>query len=124
MKRRCLEPKHDEYKNYGGRGIKVCERWLSFKNFLADMGVPPEGRTLDRIDNDGDYTPENCRWATTQEQRSNTRANRLLTFRGKTQPLFVWAKETGIQYTVLKARFYNGWPVERLLTEPIRQRRV
>jgi len=71
MKGRCLNKKRNDYKYYGGRGIKVCERWLEFKNFLDDMGERPEGKTLDRKDNDGNYEPSNCRWATKQEQQLN-----------------------------------------------------
>ena len=76
MKKRCSNPNHISYKNYGGRGIKVCERWLGvegFKNFLADMGERPEGYTLDRKDNDKDYTPENCKWSSRKEQLFNRR---------------------------------------------------
>ena len=78
MRQRCGYSKHIAYKNYGGRGITVCERWQnSFENFLTDMGEKPEGMSLDRIDNDGNYEPANCRWATRQEQNINSRRGRL-----------------------------------------------
>ncbi len=73
MKERCQKPTNQAYKNYGGRGISVCERWESFENFLFDIGIPPKGLTLERMDNDGNYEPGNCKWATRSEQRANQR---------------------------------------------------
>lgn len=73
MKDRCLNPKHKQYKDYGGRGIQICERWLKLENFFKDMGERPSGLTLDRINNDGNYEPSNCKWATWKEQQNNRR---------------------------------------------------
>lgn len=116
IKQRCENLKSDAYHRYGGRGIKVCDRWQEFENFLSDMGEPPVGASIDRIDNDGDYTPENCRWATVQEQQNNISTNRLFTHDGKTQTLAQWARELGIAYHVLKYRLNHGWQPPKLFS--------
>lgn len=109
MKNRCYVPSRHSYKDYGGRGIRVCARWLeSFENFLADMGQPPEGQTLDRINNDGHYTPKNCRWATYEVQLNNTSSNRRITAFGKTQSLTQWAREYQMPVTTLRNRILRG----------------
>jgi hypothetical protein len=118
MLKRCLTPAALKFPDYGGRGITVCERWLSFENFLADMGAPPAGTTIDRIDNDGPYEPANCRWATSEQQARNRSDSRLLTHDGTSLPLCDWAKRVGLHRTTIAARLGKlGWPVERALTE-------
>lgn len=121
MIQRCTNNKSRKYDSYGGRGILVCDRWLVFENFISDMGNPPTGNcSIDRVDNNGDYCPENCRWATIKQQARNTRRNRLLTFSNKTQCLAAWAEEYGIKSSVLWSRLFRcGWPMGRALTEPV-----
>ncbi len=114
MKHRCTDL---EYQNYGGRGITVCDRWLKFENFFEDMGERPEGMTLDRIDNDGDYKPGNCRWATRKEQHRNRSDNHLLTFKGETHCMSEWAEVLRVPRDRIRGRIRNGWTVERTLTE-------
>lgn len=123
MKRRCNDPNNKEYKNYGARGIKVCKKWNKFKNFLKDMGEPPSSKhKIDRIDNNKGYYKSNCRWATQREQARNTRRNRLLTFKNKTQLMIEWSEEMNIQYKVLSDRINKlKWSVEKALTEPVRK---
>jgi hypothetical protein len=104
MLHRCLNPKDKRWEQYGGRGIKVCERWLVFQNFLADMGERPVGMTLDRKDNDGDYTPDNCRWATRAEQNSNRTNTRLVTLNGETKTVAQWASVFGLKYHTMYKR--------------------
>lgn len=122
MLNRCHNPNVPAYKNYGGRGITVCESWEKFENFLADMGEQPVGKTLDRINNDGNYEPGNCRWATPAEQIRNRRTTTLLTFGGVTQCIADWAAEIGIGDATLRHRLKIGWPVEKALTTPVRRK--
>ena len=110
----------EQYARYGGRGIKVCKRWDKFENFLADMGNPPKGMTLDRIDNDGDYKKSNCRWATAVEQQSNKSTNRRITLKGKTQTLSQWCRELGLPKGVVSNRIHRGWSEEKALITPVR----
>lgn len=105
MKCRCLNSRVPYYKTYGGRGIQVCDRWLTFENFLADMGERPEGTSLDRIDNDGHYEPGNCRWVTKSEQQGNRACALNMTFNGRTQCVTHWAKEWGIPKSTAMYRY-------------------
>lgn len=110
MKARCLNPKDDDFKHYGGRGIKVCSRWIdSFEAFLEDMGEKPKGLTIERIDNNKGYSPENCKWATQKEQTRNTRRNRMICYKGITMCLADWADWSGIGRATLAYRL-NRYP--------------
>lgn len=126
MKARCLSPTAHEYHNYGGRGIKICKRWLvpihGFHNFLHDMGARPAGYSLDRIDPDKDYSPENCRWANWKTQGSNRRGLAMITYKNKTQSLKEWSRELQLPYKTLVQRRYYGWDVNRMFEQPIRKR--
>jgi len=124
MKQRCLNPNHEQFWNYGGRGITVCSQWLhSFENFLRDMGPRPSMRhSLDRFPNkDGNYEPGNVRWATGKQQIRNTRRNKLLIYRGETKTMIDWAEQFGIDYGRFRQRIRDGWEIERALTAPSRQ---
>jgi hypothetical protein len=117
MKQRCFNRNNSQFKDYGGRGITVCNRWLKFEQFYADMGPrPTTDHSLERDDNDGDYCPENCRWATRSEQQSNTRRNRLFTYDGRTQTVTQWAEECGLSPDAITKRIDRGWPVGQVLT--------
>jgi hypothetical protein len=120
MHERCKRPGHKSYADYGGRGITVCERWESFENFLQDMGERPKGRTLSRINNEGNYEPGNCCWDTYRSQANNRRSSRLITFSGRTMTISEWSREIGCEHDVLSHRLRSGWPVERALTAPMR----
>lgn len=121
MNTRCYNPNRIDYDRYGGRGITVCERWWSFENFLADMGEKPSPRhSIERRNNDGNYEPDNCYWATRREQNINTRRNHPLVLNGRTQLITDWAQELGIHHMTLYRRLESGWSVERTLTTPAR----
>lgn len=115
MKRRCNNPKDKRYSRYGGRGIKVCTEWnksvKTFAEWAFEHGYNDK-LTLDRINNDGDYEPNNCKWSNQQEQCRNRSTNRNITYKGKTKILIDWAKELGIQRQTLEKRLKKGWTVE------------
>ena len=118
MRKRCGDTRHKSYPRYGGRGVTVCARWLTdFTVFLADMGLRPTPQhSLDRIDNNGNYAPTNCRWATKREQAENRRDNHLITAFGRTQPLSVWAREVGtIRPSTIRNRLRRGLSPEDAL---------
>lgn len=121
MKRRCCDPNQSKYYLYGGKGIKVCDRWLhSFENFLADMGLKPTPKhSIERLDASKDYEPINCVWATVAEQNRNKSTNRRITFNGETLCLKDWSVRLNIPYMTLSKRL-TRWPLEQAMTEPIR----
>lgn len=121
MIQRCTNPNNENYKDYGGREITVCKRWMKFENFLEDMGEHPGlGYSLHRINNDKGYYKENCKWATIKEQNINKRNSCLITHDGETKCLVVWAKQYNIHYNVLWKRLYiYGWSIEKALTTPV-----
>ena len=115
MKQRCYDKNVAEFSHYGGRGIKVCERWHLFDNFYADMGKRPKGLTIERSDNDKDYSPDNCRWAARREQVMNRKMTRWITHEGVTLCMTDWARKCGISKSRLHFRLNAGWPLERAL---------
>ena len=119
MIQRCNNPNSRGYERYGGRGIHVCDRWLLFENFLEDMGEAPKKLTIDRIKNEGNYEPENCKWSTQKEQQNNRRNNKIIEFRGETHNLTQWSEILRIDYDVLRKRL-EVWSVERAFTYPVR----
>jgi len=122
MRARTVNPKSTRFALWGGRGISICKQWLhSFEAFYEDMGPRPPGHQIDRIDNDGPYCKENCRWVTIKEQMRNTRCTVRLTFRGRTQSRMDWAEELGIDHQTIRARLRYGWSVEDALTRPVKK---
>jgi hypothetical protein len=122
MLNRCENPENESYGNYGGRGIRVCERWRgSFLAFLEDMGPRPSpGLSINRIDNDGDYEPGNCCWATSREQMRNTRSNALVEHDGETLCIAEWAERYGISPSLLRGRLMAGWSFELAVSQDVR----
>lgn len=117
MLTRCENPKYRYFHDYGGRGITVCERWHSFGNFIGDMGRRPSDKySIERIDNDLGYSPENCKWILRVRQNDNRRRSRYLTLNGETHLLTEWSRQTGISHPTLIYRLKAGWSVERALT--------
>lgn len=120
MMQRCHNPNNKHYKNYGGRGIEVCERWKNSANFLADIGPRPEGLTLERIDNDRGYAPDNCRWATRKEQSTNRRMTVWIVMDGEEMSLREACRRRGLEYrAVVKRIQQRKWPVELALYLPV-----
>src|SRR5690606_34445144 len=124
MLTRCRNPKDKNYENYGGRGITVCNSWLDFPAFLADMGEAPPGMSLDRIDVNGGYEPGNCRWATADQQSNNKRNNVFFEFQGERLTAPQWARKLGMKRVTLERRLnFYGWSIEKALTTPVLERK-
>lgn len=122
MRGRCFNKRNRDYKFYGQRGITVCKEWNDYKLFF-DWSMANGYNsvlTIERIENNGNYEPGNCRWATRKEQARNTRASRFVTFGGETKTVAEWADVLNIPYSVLRMRFHRGWPADKALTQPIR----
>lgn len=117
MHQRCGNLRDERYADYGARGIKVCARWNTYSLFLQDMGECPPGLSLDRIDNNQGYSPDNCRWATRAQQQRNRRCNRLVSYMGRTQCLAAWAKELGIHFNTLWKRLKQHSPEKAFTTK-------
>ena len=116
---RCTKENDAAYPDYGGRGVKVCEIWRNdFSTFLADMGHAPEGMSIDRINNGGNYEPGNCRWATAKEQALNRRSNVKVVWNGEEKSISEIAPQACVKEDTLRYRIKKGWPIERAMTEP------
>ncbi len=122
MRARCHNPRNPNFVRYGARGIIVCDAWrTSFEKFLYDMGRKPSAfHSLERIDNNGNYEPSNCRWATATEQANNRRSSRVLRFNREERTLAEWSRLSGIGITTIHQRLKWGWSVERALTQPVK----
>lgn len=117
IRRRCNDPGRPGFRDYGGRGIRICNRWIDFANFLTDMGKRPSPEhSIDRINNDGDYEPSNCRWATPKEQSNNRRSNHYITIEGETMTIAQWCEKYDIPDTTFHNRLRRGWRGQSLLS--------
>jgi hypothetical protein len=123
IRRRCYDKSRSQYSNYGGRGIVMCDKWkndfMSFHKWAITNGYKEELK-IDRINNDGNYTPENCRFVTDSTNNNNKRNCIILTYNGKSQTRAQWATELNINYPALAYRLKNGWPIEKVLSTPVR----
>jgi hypothetical protein len=117
MRTRCENPNYKEFHLYGGRGIKVCDRWASYENFLADMGERPIGMSIERKDVNGNYSADNCIWANNEVQANNKRNSVLLDYQGKVQTVAQWARELGILDKTIYFRLSKGWATEKALSQ-------
>lgn len=117
MMQRCYDNNSHAYQRYGGRGIEVCDKWKSFDGFYADMGEKPDGMSLERINNDGNYSPDNVVWASDKAQANNRRSNVVLEYQGRKQTMQQWADESGVKIGTIWARLHRGWTVERAISE-------
>jgi hypothetical protein len=124
MRYRCENPNKWQYKYYGALGVKVCERWQRFWNFIEDMGERPKGHTLDRIDRNGDYTPENCRWADKITQANNTRFNRLLEIDREVKTMSQWSAIWHVPVGTIWRRLELGWDVEDAIKRTVRKHKI
>lgn len=120
---RCTNPKHKAYKNYGARGIMICERWRTFENFLSDMGPRPQGMTIERKDGGKGYEPTNCVWADWHEQANNRRGNRMITVAGVSRTLAEWSRLSGISHDTIAGRLKRGWTPEDAMRVAVGQKR-
>jgi len=125
MRARCNNKNSQNYKFYGARGIKVCGRWdKSFKAFYEDMGSKPDGHSINRVNNDGNYEPSNCEWSTAKNQMNNMQGNHNITFKGITKTLTEWSEKFGLKSPTVRRRLKKGWSVANALTMPLRPGRA
>ncbi len=121
LRSRCLNPNSPKFRIYGGRGIKVCERWDEFKNFISDMGQKPTpDHTIERVDRNGNYEPSNCVWATPKAQARNRSTNHILTVNGVSKTMVLWSEQSGIKLKTLAQRIRKGWSDSDAVLKPLR----